>query len=101
MLSNQPDRLLDFPDSKREMVIQYLFNKYGYENVCHISNINRLKAKSAIDEFGRSLCIPKYEIDVLKDSIAREAKERLIIERIRQGERTLDVYNFGNKEVRK
>lgn len=39
--------------------------------------------------------------DVLKDSIAREAKERLIIERIRQGERTLDVYNFGNKEVRK
>ena len=38
---------------------------------------------------------------VLKDSIEREAKERLIIERIRQGERTLDVYNFGSKEVRK
>lgn len=64
-----PDIDVDFPDDQREDVIKYLFDKYGKDNVCHISNINRLKAKSAIEEFGRSLCIPKYEVDVLKDSI--------------------------------
>lgn len=64
-----PDIDIDFPDDAREGVIKYLFDKYGSANVCHISNINRMKAKSAIDEFGKSLCIPKYEVDVLKDSI--------------------------------
>jgi len=38
---------------------------------------------------------------VLQQSIEREAKERAIIERIRQGARTLDVYNFGSHEVKK
>jgi len=38
---------------------------------------------------------------VLQQSIEREAKERAIIERIRQGARTLDVYNFGSPEARK
>jgi len=35
---------------------------------------------------------------VLQRAIEREAKERQIIERIRAGERTLDVYDFGTKE---
>lgn len=38
---------------------------------------------------------------VLQQSIEREAKERVVIERIRQGARTLDVYNFGSQEVKK
>jgi 4-hydroxy-4-methyl-2-oxoglutarate aldolase len=46
--------------------------------------------------------IPAAAVDeVLQRSIEREAKERQIIERIRQGERTLDVYNFGSQGVRK
>jgi 4-hydroxy-4-methyl-2-oxoglutarate aldolase len=39
--------------------------------------------------------------DVLDRSIEREAKERTIIDRIRKGERTLDVYSFGSAEVRR
>lgn len=38
--------------------------------------------------------------EVLRRSIEREAKERTVIERIRRGERTLDVYNFGSQEAR-
>jgi 4-hydroxy-4-methyl-2-oxoglutarate aldolase len=45
--------------------------------------------------------IPAARADeVLQRSIEREAKERQIIDRIRQGERTLDVYNFGSQGVR-
>lgn len=35
---------------------------------------------------------------VLQNAIEREAKERTILDRIRQGARTLDVYNFGSRE---
>lgn len=35
---------------------------------------------------------------VLQHAIEREAKERRVIERIRAGERTLDIYDFGSTE---
>lgn len=35
---------------------------------------------------------------ILQRAIEREAKERLVIERIRAGERTLDIYDFGSTE---
>lgn len=38
---------------------------------------------------------------VLHQSVEREAKERAIIERIRSGARTLDVYNFSNQGAKK
>ena len=38
---------------------------------------------------------------VLHQSVEREVKERAIIDRIREGARTLDVYNFGSQEVKK
>lgn len=64
-----PDIDIDFPDDQRQDVIKYLFKKYGKENVCHIANINEYAARSAIDDTGIALRIPKYEIETLKDSI--------------------------------
>ena len=34
--------------------------------------------------------------DVLENSLAREEKEKTIIERLRRGETTLDIYGFGD-----
>jgi len=64
-----PDIDVDFPDIKRELVIKDLIKKYGENNVTHISNINRMKAKSTIADFATALRIPKYESDPIKDSI--------------------------------
>lgn len=64
-----PDIDVDFPDNKRDKVIKQLFKDYGDDNVCHISNINLMKAKSAIGDFGLALRIPKYEVDPIKESI--------------------------------
>jgi DNA polymerase III alpha subunit len=64
-----PDIDIDFPDEKRKGVINSLIKQFGKENVCHISNINRLKAKSAISEFAMSLSIPKWEADLVKDAL--------------------------------
>ncbi len=64
-----PDIDIDFPDDGRESVIKDTFKTYGKENVCHISNINKFAAKSALEEVGIALRIPRYEMDILKDSI--------------------------------
>ena len=64
-----PDIDIDFPDNKRQYVIKDLFKTYGSDNVFHISNINTLGAKSALDAFVMSLSIPKYKVEQLKDSI--------------------------------
>lgn len=64
-----PDIDIDFPDKKRDRVIKQLIKEYKKENVCHIANINRLKAKSAINEFSMALSIPKYEAEIVKDSL--------------------------------
>lgn len=64
-----PDIDVDFPDNKRQLVIKDLFKTYGEENVFHISNINTLGPKSALDEFGMALSIAKYKIEEVKDNI--------------------------------
>lgn len=64
-----PDIDVDFPDIKREEVVNYLKLKYGGQKVRCLANINRLKAKSAIGEFAKALGIPAYETAKVKDAI--------------------------------
>lgn len=64
-----PDIDVDFPDVKREKVVDYLKHKYGATKVRALANVNRLKAKSAIGEFAKALEIPAYETAEVKDAI--------------------------------
>jgi len=64
-----PDIDIDFPDSKRVMVIDYLVRKYGRNNVKNLANINRLKAKSAIDLFGMGMAVPKGACETVKNAM--------------------------------
>lgn len=64
-----PDIDIDFPDTKRDIAIKYLKHKYGRNKVMCLANINRLKPKSAIGEFAKSLEIPAYETEEVKDAI--------------------------------
>lgn len=64
-----PDIDVDFPDHKRENVVNYLKHKYGAKKVRALANVNRLKAKSAIGEFAKALEIPAYETAEVKDAI--------------------------------
>ncbi|MFI3251696.1 MAG: DNA polymerase III subunit alpha [bacterium] len=48
-----PDIDIDFPDNKREEVIQYVKNKYGEDHVCYISAFNTFGVKSSIRDICR------------------------------------------------
>lgn len=50
---SMPDIDLDFPDDKREEVIQYVANKYGKDHVCHIATFGRYQARMAIRDVAR------------------------------------------------
>lgn len=64
-----PDIDLDFPDEKREIVFEYLRDRYGAANIAHIGTVSRLKAKSAIGEVAKRLDIPPWETAAVKDAM--------------------------------
>jgi len=64
-----PDIDIDFPDDRREMVFDYLREKYGSEKVAHLGTVSRYKAKSAITEVAKELAIPMWEVNDLKGAI--------------------------------
>ena len=53
-----PDIDLDFPDDKRQMVFDYMADKYGANNVAHIGTISQFKPKSALIQVCKALNIP-------------------------------------------
>lgn len=64
-----PDIDLDFPDTKRDAVYEYLRNKYGAERVARIGTISEYKPKSALGEVAKRLGIPPWETQAVKDAM--------------------------------
>lgn len=54
---SMPDIDLDFPDNKRDLVIDYVKNKYGINNIASISTFSTLKTNSAVRDVSRALNI--------------------------------------------
>lgn len=52
---SMPDIDVDVMDIKRDDIIDYIFNKYGYEHVCHIITFQKMKVKTALRDVGRIL----------------------------------------------
>lgn len=56
--SDLPDIDLDFPDNKRQMVFDYMAEKYGINNVAHIGTISTFRPRSALIQVCKKLSIP-------------------------------------------
>ena len=53
-----PDIDIDFNDQKRELVFDYLAQKYGREGVARIGSISRLKPRSVMAHVGKKMGVP-------------------------------------------
>lgn len=69
-----PDIDIDFPDNKREMVIEYLKTKWGVEHVAHVGNIAMFKPKSALIQVCKRLGIPSSATAAVKVAIIERGK---------------------------
>ncbi|HEU5438121.1 MAG TPA: DNA polymerase III subunit alpha [Ktedonobacterales bacterium] len=50
---SMPDIDMDFPDDRREEVIRYVADKYGWENVAQIVTFNTMAARASVRDVGR------------------------------------------------
>ncbi|MFB5164801.1 DNA polymerase III subunit alpha [Parageobacillus toebii] len=60
---SMPDIDIDFPDDRREEVIQYVANKYGQQYVAQIITFGTFGAKAALRDIGKVLQIDSKEME--------------------------------------
>jgi DNA-directed DNA polymerase III PolC len=54
---SMPDIDMDFPDDRREEVIRYVADKYGWDKVAQIVTFNTMAAKAAVRDVGRVMSL--------------------------------------------
>lgn len=64
-----PDIDVDFMDTRRKDMVQYMREKYGENRVANITTFQTIKAKQALRDIGRIYNIPNRDIDMLAKSI--------------------------------
>lgn len=72
--SNYPDFDIDFADIKRDEIINYVKNKYGYKKVAHIATFATFGPKSAIRDIARLLKTSNDDVDHLMKTISSNCK---------------------------
>ncbi len=60
---SMPDFDIDFCQDRRDEVIHYVQEKYGYEQVAQIITFGKLQARAALRDVGRVLQIPFPQVD--------------------------------------
>src|SRR5205085_9444995 len=68
-----PDIDIDFCQDRRELVIQYVKQKYGAESVAQIATFGTLAAKAALKDVGRVFDIPLERVN----AITKQVPQRL------------------------
>ncbi len=71
---SMPDVDIDFDDDGRQMVLDYVTNKYGQDKVAHICTFGTMAAKMAIRDVARVLKLPLSEADRLAKMIPETPK---------------------------
>ena len=72
-----PDIDTDFPDNRRDEVINYVIEKYGKRRVCGIVTFGTMGAKQVLRDVARVLNIPPYKVDGVCKFIPGFTKEKL------------------------
>ncbi len=74
---SMPDIDIDFEDTRREEVINYVKEKYGEDHVAQIITFGTLKARAVIRDVGRVMDVPLGEVDKIAKMIPEGPKASL------------------------
>ncbi len=69
---SMPDFDIDFCNEKRQLVIDYVVEKYGSDHVAQIVTFGTMAARAAIRDVGRALGMPYQNVDVVAKLIPYE-----------------------------
>jgi DNA polymerase-3 subunit alpha len=85
-----PDIDIDFCQDRRELVIQYVKEKYGHDSVAQIGTFGTLAAKAALKDVGRVLNIPLERVNYMcklvpmKGAISLDLKDAMEVPEFRR-----------------
>ena len=79
---SMPDIDLDIPDNQRNIILEYLNNKYDNLHFCHIITFQTLKARQSIRDVSKVLDIPLNKVNMIIKTINNNSDISL-----------LDIYN--------
>ena len=71
---SMPDVDTDWPDDRRQEVIDYIIDKYGSESCCQIITFGRMQAKRAIGDVSRALGIEQQDYLKISKLIPNDLK---------------------------
>jgi DNA polymerase III subunit alpha len=94
-----PDIDIDFADSRRDEVIQYVTQKYGDDRVAQIITFGTLGAKAAIRDVGRTMGLTYAEADRVAKSVPNELN--ISLERAIETSPQLRELMVGDERVEK
>ena len=77
-----PDFDVDFEDSRRSEVFEFVKEKYGTDRVFKIITFGTMAAKNAIKDVGRTLKVPYSELDQVTKAIPNTVKRPNIIAKV-------------------
>lgn len=95
---NMPDIDIDFNYERRDEVIQYVSEKYGYDHVSQIITFGTFAAKAAIRDVGRVLGIQYYKVDRIAKAIPMQVG--ITIERALADVKELRDAHTGDEQLR-
>ena len=66
---SMPDIDMDFGDTRRDEVFEYVRRKYGQDRVAHIVTFGTMAARGVIRDVGRVMNMPYAEVDVVAKQV--------------------------------
>ena len=66
---SMPDIDMDFGDTRRDEVFEYVRRKYGDDHVAHIVTFGTMAARNAIRDVGRVMNLPYADVDVIAKQV--------------------------------
>jgi DNA polymerase-3 subunit alpha len=96
---SMPDFDIDFCQDRRELVIDYVKQKYGTDSVAQIATFGTMAAKAAVRDVGRVLDLPYGFVDGIAKLIPFQPGKQVTIAQARQMEPLLAEREKAEEEV--
>lgn len=94
---SMPDIDVDFPDDKRDVVINYVKEKYGVDHVCYISAFGTFQLKSSVRDLFRINGYDSKYIDIVIKLLENRSSDEEIKKELDNHPELIELINIAKK----
>ncbi|WP_448187383.1 DNA polymerase III subunit alpha [Azospirillum sp. sgz301742] len=96
---SMPDFDVDFCQDRREEVIKYVQDKYGYDRVAQIITFGKLQARAVLRDVGRVLQMPYGQVDKICKMVPNNPANPVTLQQALDSEEMLRAARDGDETV--